>query len=96
MFYFTAFIKNIPQNNWRTTALKKSLMVPKDKFNQTQYFAKSFPSPLALMPRIHFSLNLKKSSENVLEKIIAFKIATFTAPKNAPNTALETAISQKA
>ena len=35
-------------------ALKKDLIVPEDRSYQTQYFAKIFHSPLALMLQIHF------------------------------------------
>ena len=37
-------------------ALKEALMVPEDRSYQFQYFAKIFPSPLALMLQIHFYL----------------------------------------
>ena len=37
-------------------ALKEALMVPEDRSYQTQYFAKIFPSSLALMLQIHFYL----------------------------------------
>ena len=36
--------------------LKKTGIVPEDRSYQTQYFAKTFPSPLALMLQIHFYL----------------------------------------
>ena len=41
-------------------------MGPEDRSYQTQYFAKNFPSPLALTLRINFYLNLKEWSENAL------------------------------
>ena len=37
-------------------ALMEALMVPEDSSYQTQYFAKLFPSPLALTLQIHFYL----------------------------------------
>ena len=47
-------------------ALKKAPMVPEDRYHQTQYFAKIFPSPLTLKLHIHFYFYLMESSENAL------------------------------
>ena len=41
-------------------AVKKALMVPEDRSYQTQYFAKIFHSPLALMMQIHFYLHFQE------------------------------------
>ena len=71
-------------------ALKKAFMVPEDRSYQTQYFAKIFLSLLASTLHIHFYLHLKESSENALWIAIALKSETFSAPKSAPETALET------
>ena len=103
MFYFTVFIKKFfktvgeqlhllklhPKLIFRG-ALKKALIVLEDISYQTQFFAKIFPRPLALMLHIHFYLHLKESSENVLWIAIALKTATFSAPESAPETAFET------
>ena len=66
-------------------------MVPEDRSYQTQYFAKIFPSLLALTLDIHFYFHLKESSENALSIAITLKSATLSAPESAPKTTLETA-----
>ena len=71
-------------------ALKKAFMVPEDRCNQKQHFAKIFPSLLASTLHIHFYFHLKNSSENALWIAIALKSATFGAPESASETALET------
>ena len=43
-------------------ALKKALMVPEDRFYQTQYFSKIFPSSLVLTLQMHFYLHFQESS----------------------------------
>ena len=47
-------------------ALKKAFMVLEKRSYQTQYFAKTFPNPLASTLHIHFYLHLKESSEHAL------------------------------
>ena len=71
-------------------SLKNTIMFPEGRSYQTQYFAKIFPSPLALTLHVHFYRHLKKSFENVLWIVIAIKNATFSAPKIAPKNALKT------
>ena len=43
-------------------ALKKSLMVPEDRFYQRQYFAKIFAGSLALTLKIHFYHHFQEAS----------------------------------
>ena len=43
-------------------AIKKVLMVLEDQYYQRQYFAKIFPSPLALTLQIHFYPHFRESS----------------------------------
>ena len=71
-------------------ALKKSLMVLEDK--SYQYFVKIFSSSSSLILDIHFYLHFQESSENALWIVIALRIGTFSAPDNAPETALEICI----
>ena len=47
---------------WEAT--RKTLMVPENRPYQMQYFAKIFPSSLALMLHILFYLQLQGSSRN--------------------------------
>ena len=65
-------------------ALKKAFMVLEKRSYQTQYFAKTFPNPLASTLHIHFYLHLKESSEHALWIAIALKSATFSASESAP------------
>ena len=79
MFYFNNFIKKVLQNSLRITALtlhpklvfrvalKKGLMILEDRYYQTQFLPKRFPSPLALTMHIHIYLHLKESSEKCFE-----------------------------
>ena len=67
-------------------ALKKTLKIREDRSYQTQYFAKIFSSPLALMLHIHFYLHLQESSENTLWIVIPLKNETFSAPQAAHET----------
>ena len=73
-------------------SLKKAFIVPEGRSYQTQYFTNIFRSTLASTLDIHFYLDLKESSENVLWIAIALKSAILSAPESSPETALETTI----
>ena len=73
-------------------ALKKVLMFTEVRFYQTQYFTKTFPNPLSLTVHIHFYLHLQLASENTPWIVIVLESATFSAPKSAPETTLESIV----
>ena len=106
MFHFTLFIKDVLQNCWRTTVpiisapyinfsrcTKEHPHGPvflEDQYYQRQFFAKIFPSTLALTLQIHFHPSLSGIILDRALKVIALKSATFSAHESAPETNLET------